>query len=105
MRAVLERHRAALCWADRAGRAVTPRWRTADFGYLRLHTGGGKGPGYDEDTLSRWRQELAAAFEPDTPVFVYFNNDPEGAALVDAETFAGLCRRNGQPVSRTPGGE
>ena len=37
--ATLERHGAALCWADRRGRPVTPLWRTADFGYLRLHEG------------------------------------------------------------------
>src|SRR5690606_40647163 len=29
VRAVLERRGAALCWADRDGRPVTPLWRTA----------------------------------------------------------------------------
>ena len=31
------RKTAALCWADRLGRPVTPLWVTADFAYLRLH--------------------------------------------------------------------
>lgn len=33
-RRLLARHNAALCWADRRGRPVTPLWRTADWGYL-----------------------------------------------------------------------
>ncbi|WP_279499674.1 DUF72 domain-containing protein [Actinomadura rubrisoli] len=39
VRGVLEGHGAALCWADRLGRPVTPLWRTAGFRYLRLHGG------------------------------------------------------------------
>ena len=39
LRHTLERHNAALCWADRLGRPLGPLWRTADFGYLRLHEG------------------------------------------------------------------
>jgi hypothetical protein len=33
---------------------------------------------------------------------VYFNNDPGGAAIYDAVTFAGLAREAGHTVSRTP---
>ena len=36
VRQLLERHRAALCWADRLGRPLTPAWRTADWGYLQI---------------------------------------------------------------------
>src|SRR6516164_7218639 len=39
IRLLLERHGAALCWADRLGRPITPLWRTADWGYLRFHEG------------------------------------------------------------------
>jgi len=39
VRDVLSARNAALCWADRAGAAVTPLWRTADWGYLRFHEG------------------------------------------------------------------
>jgi uncharacterized protein YecE (DUF72 family) len=38
VRRCLERHGAALCWADRKG-AITPLWRTTDWGYLRFHEG------------------------------------------------------------------
>src|SRR5207248_807124 len=33
---VLQTHGAALCWADRESRPVTPLWRTADWGYVRF---------------------------------------------------------------------
>ena len=39
VRQILAAHGAALCWADRLGRAVTPLWRTARWGYLRFHEG------------------------------------------------------------------
>lgn len=45
---------------------------------------------------------LTDAFGPDEPAYVYFNNDPGGAAIVDAIAFAALARRAGHPVSRVP---
>jgi hypothetical protein len=33
---------------------------------------------------------------------VFFNNDPGGAAVIDAEAFAALARRRGFEVTRTP---
>jgi uncharacterized protein YecE (DUF72 family) len=103
VRATLERHRAALCWADRRGRPVTPLWRTAEFGYLRLHEGrASPRPRYGGGALATWLDRLTAAFGAGTPTYVYFNNDPNGAALVDAVAFAGLCHRRGRPVTRTP---
>ncbi|MEV4201547.1 DUF72 domain-containing protein [Micromonospora globbae] len=103
-RAVLERHRAALVWADRRGRPVTPLWRTTDFGYLRLHEGRAHPhPRYGRAALASWVRRLAEAFG-DAPAYVYFNNDPGGAAIVDAVAFARLARRAGLPVSRVPAG-
>ncbi|GAB3978254.1 DUF72 domain-containing protein [Plantactinospora veratri] len=102
-RQVLERHGAALCWADRGGRPVTPLWRTADFGYLRLHEGRAEPrPRYGRTALGSWLDRIGAAFPGDEPVFVYFNNDPGGAAIVDAAALAAIARRRGVPVSRTP---
>ena len=34
--------------------------------------------------------------------YVYFNNDPGGAAVRDAVRFAALARKEGRDVSRTP---
>ncbi|MFI5486329.1 DUF72 domain-containing protein [Micromonospora echinaurantiaca] len=104
-RGVLERRRAALVWADRGGRPVTPLWRTTDFGYLRLHEGRAHPwPRYGRAALASWVRRLAAAFDDAEPAYVYFNNDPGGAAVLDAVAFAGLAGRAGRRVSRVPTG-
>ncbi|MEO3777692.1 DUF72 domain-containing protein [Micromonospora sp. B11E3] len=104
-RRVLERRRAALVWADRGSRAVAPLWRTADFGYLRLHEGRARPwPRYGRAPLTAWVRRLGAEFGAGEPAYVYFNNDSGGAAIVDAVAFADLARRAGRPVSRTPDG-
>jgi len=101
-RELLEKHHAALCWADRRGLPVTPLWRTADFGYLRLHEGRAlPRPRYGRAALTSWLDRVAGGYDTE-PVYVYFNNDGGGAAIVDACAFADLARRRGLAVSRTP---
>lgn len=103
VRAVLERRGAALCWADRGGRPLSPLWRTAGFGYLRLHEGRARPrPRYGAAALESWRRRVVGEFGPDEDVYVYFNNDPGGAAIVDATAFARNARRRNTPVTRTP---
>jgi uncharacterized protein YecE (DUF72 family) len=103
VRAALERHGAALCWADRRGRPVTPLWRTAGFGYLRLHEGRAQPrPRYGRAALASWLDRLAGAFTGGEPVHVYFNNDPGGAAVIDAAAFAAAARRRGIATGRAP---
>jgi uncharacterized protein YecE (DUF72 family) len=87
---VLRAHGAALCWADRGSRPITPLWRTADWGYLRLHHGR-TGWGYGRTALRSWRERLEDAYAEDEDVFVYFNNDPGGAAVRDARLFRSLA--------------
>ena len=100
-RRLLEKHHAALCWADRLGRPVTPLWRTTGFGYLRMHEGRAQpGPRYGPAALKTWLDRIAHAYATE-PVYVYFNNDPGGAAITDARAFAARARRRGLPVSRT----
>jgi len=63
-RAVLERHRAALCWADRKGRPLNPPWQTADFGYIRMHEGGATPwPRYGRAAIAKCL-DLAGQFPP-----------------------------------------
>ncbi|GII89314.1 histidine kinase [Sphaerisporangium siamense] len=104
VRDVLARHGAALCWADVLGRPVTPLWRTAGWGYLRLHQGrADPWPSYGEASLRSWLHRLSAQWDPaEHDLYVYFNNDPEGAAVRNAVRFAALARGEGIPVSRTP---
>lgn len=92
VRKTLEAHDAALCWADRDGRPVAPLWRTAGFGYLRLHHGRAQPrPRYGRRALATWVSRLREAFPADEDTYVYFNNDPGGAAITDARTFRKLA--------------
>ena len=89
VRDVLTARRAALCWADRAGQAITPLWRTADWGYLRFHEGAAKPwPRYRDQDLRRWADLVSRTWPADEPVFAYFNNDQRVAAPADAAAFA-----------------
>jgi uncharacterized protein YecE (DUF72 family) len=89
-REVLERHAAALVWADRDGRSLGPLWETADWCYLRLHHGRDDW-GYDRRTLTRWAARVATVDEG----YVYLNNDPGAAAVRDADTIRRLLRTRG----------
>jgi uncharacterized protein YecE (DUF72 family) len=105
VRDVLERRHAALSWADRRGRPVTPLWRTSDWGYLRMHEGAAHPrPAYGRAALASWMDRAAEAFDPvgDHDVYVFFNNDRGGAAVRDATTFGTLATRRGIAVSRYP---
>ncbi|MFG1749462.1 DUF72 domain-containing protein [Streptosporangium sandarakinum] len=104
VREVLSAHGAALCWADRLGRPVSPLWRTADWGYLRFHEGRAlPRPSYGDAALRSWLRRLDREWGRDRDVYVYFNNDSGGAAVRNAIRYAALARAEGRPVSRTPG--
>jgi uncharacterized protein YecE (DUF72 family) len=103
VRAVLTGHGAALCWADRLGRPLTPLWRTADWGYLRLHEGrADPWPSYGDAALRTWATRLADAWDDGADAYVYFNNDQNGAAVRDAARFAAAVRHGGRTASRVP---
>ena len=102
VRRCLERHNATLCWADRRG-AITPLWRTADWGYLRFHEGKHEPwPFYTDDELAWWADRIRDTYAHAEDVFVYFNNDPGTAAIDNAITFAGQVRDRRREVSRVP---
>jgi uncharacterized protein YecE (DUF72 family) len=102
VRQVLESRNAALCWADRKGRPMTPRWRTADWGYLRLHEGTAvPRPRYGRQALTSWIERLHDTYGT-LDAYVYFNNDPGGAAITDAVVFAGVAELRGMNVTRWP---
>jgi uncharacterized protein YecE (DUF72 family) len=102
-RGLLERRGAALCMADRPGWRP-PAWRTASWGYLRLHEGrAAPRPCYGRAALSSWAARLAERFGPDDDVFVFMNNDTEGCAPRDARVLAGRLRAEGLRPTRVPG--
>jgi uncharacterized protein YecE (DUF72 family) len=96
--AVAERLReaqAALVLADRPHARVAPTM-TADWSYVRFHQGTDGSPWYPRAKLIRWADRLAR-LDVET-LYVYFNNDPDGAAFANAETFASLLRDRGVRV-------
>jgi uncharacterized protein YecE (DUF72 family) len=102
MRDTLTRRGVALCWADRLGRPVIPLWRTADFGYVRLHEGRARPrPRYGRTALRSWVDRIAGTWSAGEDVFVYFNNDPGGAAIADATALAAIADRQGLKTTRT----
>ncbi|HET7026279.1 MAG TPA: DUF72 domain-containing protein [Candidatus Limnocylindrales bacterium] len=102
VRKVLERHGAALCWADRRG-WLNPPWRTASWGYVRFHGGrAAPRPCYGDRALESAVELVADTWRENEDVFVYFNNDHRACALANAATFARIAERRGRVVSRTP---
>jgi uncharacterized protein YecE (DUF72 family) len=99
---ILEEHGAALCLADRY-RPVAPLWRTADWAYVRFHSGRAQPRGcYGREALGHWVERIAERWPADADVFAYFNNDRYGCALRDAITFAELATDAGLHPTRVP---
>lgn len=101
-RRILERRGAALCLAD-SPRRKTPVWRTADWGYLRLHEGrANPRPCYGRQALATWAARLAEVWHAEEDVFVFFNNDTLGCAVRDASVFASAIERAALQPTRVP---
>lgn len=100
---MLARHGAAFCLSDTPRRRA-PRWRTADWGYVRFHEGrASPHPCYGRRALDTWAERLAGLWQPGEDVFAYFNNDPGGCAVRDARWFAAAARHAGLQPTRVPG--
>jgi uncharacterized protein YecE (DUF72 family) len=97
VRALLDEAGAAWVLADRPGARV-PLYVTGGWSYLRFHQGRGDAAGYPRSKLRRWAARLDDLPVADT--FVYFNNDPGGAAIRDAMTFTELA--DARSVSPAP---
>jgi uncharacterized protein YecE (DUF72 family) len=87
---LLARHDAALCCYDLAGH-TSPRQAITDFVYVRLH---GPEPGYqgsyDTATLAGWAGALSTWSRQGRDVYVFFDNDADGHAPLDAARLAGM---------------
>jgi uncharacterized protein YecE (DUF72 family) len=68
---------------------------------VRFHEGAARPwPSYGDQALRAWAGRIGDAWPDDA--YVYFNNDPGGAAVRDAIRFGRFAGRAGLPVSRTP---
>ena len=87
---LLSRYNGALCIADSP---AFPRatGRTADFSYLRLH---GSTilyrSRYSPDELRIWAKRIRRILDEDADVYVYFDNDAGGYAVMNALELASL---------------
>lgn len=97
---VLGAHGAAFVLADSPGARV-PELVTATWSYVRFHRGSTDGWRYPAAKLRRWADRIAAM--PIETCFVYCNNDPGGAAILDAVSMRELLAERGVEVgSRLP---
>lgn len=93
-RHTLEKHRAALAWSDRLGKPVAPLWRTAAWGYVRLHQGREDfPPDYTTRQLRTWIQRIDDTWPSRDTTFVYLNNDPGAAAIRNARSLQAMRGR------------
>lgn len=84
---LLDRAGAAFVLADRPGARV-PEVVTGGWSYVRFHQGRPGSADYPREKLRRWAARLAGA--PARETYVYFNNDPGGAAVRNALTLTEL---------------
>ena len=62
------------------------------LGYVRFHEGtADPWPGYGDRALGSWAETLARTWPSGAPVYAYFNNDQNAAAVADAATLARLA--------------
>jgi uncharacterized protein YecE (DUF72 family) len=90
---------AAWVLADSPGARV-PMHVTGGWSYIRFHRGARGGFPYTAEKLRRWAHTIASLDADE--VFVYFNNDPGGAAVRDAERLQRLLSRPGTRRPRRP---
>ena len=89
---VLRSHGAVMCLHDKLGSAVLEPMDMS-FVYVRFHGPGGRYVGrYDIERLKWWAGALIERLRAGRDVFAYFNNDPEGMAVVNARELKTLLR-------------
>jgi uncharacterized protein YecE (DUF72 family) len=90
---LLRKHKAAFCIHDFADMKV-PNEITAGFSYIRFHgpTSAKYWGSYSDEELQKWADRIESWRGQLKAVYVYFNNDPEGAAVRNALTLKSLVR-------------
>lgn len=86
---LLDRAGAAFVLADRPAARV-PDVVTGGWSYVRFHQGRPGIADYPREKLRRWAARIATM--PAERTYVYFNNDPGGAAVRDAASLTAMLR-------------
>lgn len=88
--ALLRAHGAVMCLHDKAGSAIVEPV-DAPFVYVRFHGPQGRYFGrYDLRRMEWWAAQLAAQWCAGRDVFAYFNNDPDGMAVINAQELRAM---------------
>ncbi len=89
---ILDKHGCAYCIYDLAG-YQSPVKVTADFVYIRLHGPGEKYQGkYDDTSLREWAELCTSWQTQGKDIFVYFDNDQNAYATVNAASLAAMTK-------------
>jgi uncharacterized protein YecE (DUF72 family) len=88
--AILEKLNAALCLPVHPEMPSDVRL-TADWTYIRMHNGR-EGWRFSDEELRTWADRIQGFAEKGADAYIYFNNDPDGHALVDAERLRSMLR-------------
>jgi uncharacterized protein YecE (DUF72 family) len=99
-RRLLDERGCALVLPDRPGTRFVEHV-TGGWTYLRFHQGRRTEPGYPRSKLARYADRLAQMDVREA--WVFFNNDPQGAAVRDAITLTRLLRDRKVPVEGPSG--
>jgi uncharacterized protein YecE (DUF72 family) len=101
---MLREHDVALVIAD-SPKHKAPLEVTASWSYVRLHggeSGGSYEASYGEEGLGTWARRIAKLAETADPIYVFFNNDKAGNAVIDGLSVAEKVGALGVPVRRAP---
>jgi uncharacterized protein YecE (DUF72 family) len=92
---ILRRHGIGFCVFDMPS-LKCPLLATADFAYIRFHGSADLYSScYSDDELADWAQKLARLAEDLNEVYIYFNNDIDGFAIVNAQMLRGYLELQG----------
>jgi uncharacterized protein YecE (DUF72 family) len=80
---LLRRHGVALVIGDHPERPFQTHEMTADWTYIRFHSGRRRGGRYSEAELERWKRRIAA-WRSRVEVIAYFDNDQHGYSVENA---------------------
>ena len=99
---ILAEHGHALCQASSPGHPG-PEVATAPFAYLRMHGGPSiEQSDYSRPELQTWGERIRDMLGQGRDVYVYFNNDPRGYAVFNAQYLRSLVSPGQEYSGGTP---
>ena len=99
---LLRQYNSALCIADSPKFPMVIQ-RTADFSYFRLHGSTMLYRSrYSSEELSIWAERIERVLDQDADVYVYFDNDAEGYAVMNALELASLFSQRAELQTPDP---